>query len=384
MAITSFAPQKKSNFSNILIYVLALLGVGLLIYLGVNVLGNLGNLKGKAILSVSVLDGSAEVYLNGEMVGSTPYDSEEIKAGENTVRVKNEKTSYDVAINFMPNTEIVLNRDLGVSDVFSSGQNFWIEKADLGTVLSVISEPAGAKVYVDNTEVGSTPYSTGNLSDGEYDLRVEKAGFEAQTARIKIQKGFKLNSVVKLFPLPVPSTVSLLDGSDNLYDVFSSESLVSANAADWVNAVIYWNRTRGINLAGTGVNKDRVFDFFVDYAGRIYDVDGNDITGVTELGELERGAYLRKVSDGTGLTEAAKTTIESLGALGGAKATVKGTPNGWLNLRDEPSTSTGEILQRINEGETYTVLEESGSWVKLKVSSDVEGWVSSTYVDITE
>jgi len=384
MAITSFAPQKKSNFSNILIYVLALLGVGLLIYLGANVLGNIGNLRGKSVLSVSVLDGSGEVYLNGEMLGSTPYDSQDIKSGENTVRLKNERTSYDVALNFMPNSEVVLNRDLGVSDVFSSGQNFWIEKADLGTVLSIVSEPAGAKVFIDNTEVGSTPYSTGNLSDGEYEMRVEKAGYEAQTARVKIQKGFKLNAVVKQFPLPVPTTVSLLEGADSLYDVFSSEALVSANASNWVDAVIYWNRTRGINLAGTGVNKDRVFDYFVDYAGRIYDMDGNDITGITELGELQKGAYLRKVADGTGLTEAAKAAVETIGAVGGVKATVSGTPNGWLNLRDAPSTSTGAVLQRVNEGESFTVLEESGSWVKLKVSSEVEGWVSSTYVDIIE
>jgi uncharacterized protein YgiM (DUF1202 family) len=53
-------------------------------------------------------------------------------------------------------------------------------------------------------------------------------------------------------------------------------------------------------------------------------------------------------------------------------------------LRDAPSTSTGAVLQRVNEGESFTVLEESGSWVKLKVSSEVEGWVSSTYVDIIE
>lgn len=212
MAVTTYQPQKKSNLSAIGIYIFAFLGICVVIYLGIKVLGNLGSLRGKSVLSVSVLDGIAEVYLNNDYLGSTPYDSEDIKSGENKVRIKNEQMVYDVAINFMPNSEVVINRDLGVSDVFSSGQNFWIEKSTLGTVLGIVTEPAGAKVYVDNTEVGTTPYSTADLSDGEYELRVEKAGYEAQTARIKVQKGFKLNVVMKMFSLPTPMTVSLLEG----------------------------------------------------------------------------------------------------------------------------------------------------------------------------
>lgn len=381
MAVTTFQPQKNSNLPTIAIYVLALVGVGLLIYLGARVLTNVGSLRGKSVLSVSVLDGSGEVYLNGELLGTTPYDSDDIKAGENTLRIKNEQTTYDVSMNFLPNSEIVLNRDLGISDVFSSGQNFWIEKADLGTVLSVVSEPASAKVFIDNTEVGTTPYSTGDLSEGEYELRIEKAGSEAQTARIKIQKGFKLNVVMKLFPLSVPSTVSLLEGADALYDVHSGESLVTSNPENWVRSIIYWNRTRGINLAGTGVNKDIVFDYFVDYTGRVYDVNGLDITGTTDLGEVTKGAYLRRVSDGPGLTEAAKDAIANLGATTGLKAIILETGTGWLNLRAEPSLN-GEVLQRVNVGESFSVLEEIGTWTKLRVSADVEGWVSSTYVSI--
>jgi hypothetical protein len=381
MALTTYQPQKSSNLPTIAVYVLALLGVGLLVYLGINVLTNLGSLRGKSALSVSVLDGTAEVYLNGNYLGATPYDSDDVKSGENKVRVKNDQTSYDVAISFMPNSEIVLNRDLGVSDVFSSGQNFWIEKADLGTVLSIVSEPAGAKVFVDNTEIGTTPFSTANLSDGEYELRVEKPGFEAQTARIKIQKGFKLNVVMKMFPLPVPMTVSLLEGADNLYDVYSSDSLVTSDAPSWTRAVVYWNRTRGVNLSGAGVNKDLVFDYFIDYTGRVYDKEGNDITGITDMGEVTKGAYLRKVAEGPGLSEAAKTALESLKVVIGRKATIKPTGTGWLNVRSTPGLN-GEVLTKVNVGESFGILEEGTNWVKIRVSTDVEGWVSSTYVTI--
>lgn len=380
MAVTTFRPQKDTNFKTILMYVLAVVGIGLVIYFGINALMNTGALGGKSALSVSVLDGTADVYLNNKLLGKTPFDSKEIKTGENTVRVKNDTASYEVSINFLRNSEVVLNRDLGVSTTFSSGQNFWIEKGT-GAVLSVVSEPDGAKVFIDNTEVGATPYSADNLSEGEYEMRVEKAGYESQTARVKIQKGLKLNVVMKLFPLPVPSTVSLLEGSASLYDVHSSDSAVTSDPTSWAASVVYWNRTRGINLAGTGVNKETVFDYLIDYSGKLYDKAGKDITGKTDLGEVDKGAYLRRAPDGPGLSEAAKTELATLKLVAGKKATVLETGLGYLNVRSKPSLD-GEVLTKVNVGESYAVMEEGTGWVKIKVSDAIQGWVSSTYVKV--
>ena len=65
----------------------------------------------------------------------------------------------------------------------------------------------------------------------------------------------------------------------------------------------------------------------------------------------------------------------------GRKATIKQTGTGWLNVRSVPGLD-GEILAKAIVGDAYTVLEESTSWVKIRVSSDVEGWVSSTYITL--
>ncbi len=66
MAVPTFIPKKNTNISQVLIYIFAILGIGLLVYFGANVIKNFGNLKGKSGLSVSVLHGEAEVHLNGE------------------------------------------------------------------------------------------------------------------------------------------------------------------------------------------------------------------------------------------------------------------------------------------------------------------------------
>ncbi len=383
MAVPTFIPKKNTNISQVLIYIFAILGIGLLVYFGANVIKNFGNLKGKSGLSVSVLHGEAEVHLNGEFLGATPFESRDIKSGENKIKVKNSDVSYNVSLDFSPNSEIAMNRDLGISDVFSSGQNFWLKDSENDTVLSIISEPAGAKVFVDNTQLGTTPYSTNSLTKGEYDLRVEIVGYETQTARIKIQEGYLLNVALKMFPLPVPTKIDLLEGSTSLYDINSSDSIVNSNSEEWVKAIIYWNQTRGINLADTGMNKELMFDYFLDYSGNIFDKEGNKVTEEFSLEDFAKGAYLRRVSEGEGLTEAAREVLKTLDVVSGKQGTIKTTGTGWLNVRSEPGLN-GEILTKVDVGDVFAVLEEGTGWVKLKVSDTVEGWVSSTYVTVSE
>src|SRR3989344_2443376 len=263
-SVTALQYQNKPKAIKILVYVVLVVGMGLIVYFGGDVIKNLGNLRGKSALSITVLEGEAKVLLNNEEIGKTPLESQTIRSGENKVTVKGDAISYETSINFLPNTQVVINRDLGVSDVFSSGQDFWMEKSDGTAVLNVITEPSKASVYIDNTKGGETPYSPRTLIDREYDLRLEAAGYESQSARIKIQAGHKLSISVRLFPSPVPAKIALLEGADSLYDIYSANPAATANPATWVKAILYWNKIRGINLSGAGVNKDPVFDYFID------------------------------------------------------------------------------------------------------------------------
>ncbi|MFZ5424448.1 MAG: PEGA domain-containing protein [Patescibacteria group bacterium] len=395
--MTTIAPQvnKKSNLTSYLIYVVTAIGIVLLIFFGSKLISNFNKITGKAALMAEVYNGDAKVYLDDTYLADTPFDSSaqedtvEIKPGEHKVSVRNDTRNYDVTLNFLPSTQVVLNRDLGVSDVFSSGQNFWIEEADSGTVLSVIAEPNTAAVYIDSTRVGNAPYSSSDLTDGEYDLRVEAPGYESQTARIKVQKGYKLNVAIKLFPLPVPTKVELLPDSESLYNVAVNDNVVTADVNSWVKAVVYWNKTRGINLAGSGLNQDLVFDYFLTYDGSIYDKNGNKLDDLSKpdlLVATEKGAYLGRISDGTGLSEPAKSTLETLGGAlsGSTRVEVLQTGVGWLRVRGAPGLGGVEVT-KVNVGEVYEVLEVQNDWTKIKVSDLIEGWVSSQYVkEVTE
>lgn len=383
MTVPTIRPQKSIFSSPVFVYVLALVGAGIIVFLGINVINNFGSLKGKTALSVTVLDGEAEVYLNDDYLGTTPYESKDIRSGENKVTVKNDNILYEVNLNFQPNTEVFFERDLGVSDTFSSGQNFWLEKDDSESVLSIISDPSETTVYIDNTEVGKTPYSTDTLTEGEYDLRLEKVGYESQTSRTQIQSGYKLNVAAKLFPQVVSLKVDLLEDSENMYDVYSSNVAVSSNTARWVQAIIHWNKTRGVNLMGYGVNKELVFDFFLDYDGNLFDKNGNLFNadeGVELSGKI---AYLRLISDSVGLSTSAKVALENLSVVSGKKVKILPTGLGWLRVRAEPSIGSTEVT-KVNVGEEFLVLEERSGWAKIRISDDVVGWVSSTFVESVE
>jgi hypothetical protein len=153
--------------------------------------------------------------------------------------------------------------------------------------------------------------------------------------------------------------------------------------------VIYWNKTRGINLAGTGINKEPVFDYYLDYKGDIYNKDGElikDPADYEQLKNAERGAYLGRTSDGNGLSQAAKETLQNIGEIGtsGEKTvTIKQTGTGWLRVRDVAGLTGGEVA-RVDVGGSYKLLEEQEEWVKIMVSDTVQGWVSKTYVDISQ
>lgn len=393
MPISTLSNTNSKTASNVFFYIMTIAGLVAAIFFAFKLLSNLDSFKKKSALTVDVYNGTAEVFINGASVGKTPFSSREIQAGDNDVRVKSDSREYATQISFMPNDSKYIHNvgiftDLGTSDVFSSVQEFWFEKNRSGDSLKIVSDPANASVYIDNIEVGKTPYSSDKLSEGEYDLRLEYPGFETQTARINIKKGYTLNIRIKQFPTPAPALVNLLEGATNFYNVSLDNQLVTTDTQSWVNALVYWNKTRGLNIEGTGLNKELVFDYFIDYKGNLYSSAGVLITDpatTTALKDAKRGAYLGRISDGTGITESAKKAVFAINSagLGGKQATILNTGLGWLRVRNIAGLAGNEIA-KVNVGESFPVLEEKTGWVKIKVSDTVEGWVSADYVKLSE
>lgn len=392
MAVSTIRNDNKP-ISTVLIYFLGILGIALVVFFGGEVFKYLGGFGGKAGLTVEVVNEEAIVLINNKEVGKTPFESKNIKSGTNTVTVRGTSAQYQTTIKFLPSKKgqtfaVGMVRDLGISDVFSSGQEFWFDKDNPNDTLRIVSEPSGASVFIDGSEIGKTPFSSAAITTGDYELKISLDGYETQTTRLHIQKGYTLNGSIKLFPYPVPSVVVAFEGSAGLYDASSDNTALTSDTQSWVAGILYWNKTRGINIDSVGLNKEKIFDYFVDYNGNIFNSEGNLIQTKEEFDSLvdtRRGAYLGRKSDGEGITKEARDALNTLSALGLASktATILETPTGWLRVRSEASLNGTELTQ-VTSGSSYAVLEETTGWVKIKVSETVTGWVSSTYVTVSQ
>lgn len=392
MSISTIATKQKT-MPDYLLYIFGIIGIGLIVFFGGSIIKNLDKFKQKAGLNIAVLGESADVHINDKFMGKTPYSDEKVKPGTNKITIKRGDRQYQTSIDFLPNEGGVihyvgLDQDLGTSDTFSSGSEFWFEKDTSGNVLRVISDPSGAKVFIDNSEVGVTPFVSSNISDADYEIKISAEGYETQTSRITVKKGYTLNATFKMFPIPVPQKIVSSEGSKNLYEITPQANIESVTPQEWVKAVIYWNTSRGLNIEGTGENKDQYFDVFLSYKGDIFNKNGDPVVTKDELAAIRADSkigYLGRSTDTAGLTEEAKETLKTLlGTVSlGKQAKILSTPTGWLRVRSEPSLDGAEIT-KIDAGGTYPVLEEQSSWTKIRVSDTSEGWVSSDYVELVE
>ena len=67
--------------------------------------------------------------------------------------------------------------------------------------------------------------------------------------------------------------------------------------------------------------------------------------------------------------------------MAGKKIKILPTGTGWLRVRSAPGLSGAEVT-KVNVGEEFAMLEESGTWIKIRVDEQTEGWVSSTYIEV--
>ena len=125
-------------------------------------------------ISVSASVSGAQVYIDGELAGETPYEDAAIPIGQYAVTVK--KDGY-----------IDFNEDVRVRP----GQAVSL-RASLDLVppsLNVTSDVAGATVFVNRKYVGETPVLVPDLTPGEHQITVSAEGYDMHAETVTIGTG---------------------------------------------------------------------------------------------------------------------------------------------------------------------------------------------------
>lgn len=146
---------------------------------------------------------ASNVFINGEMVGKTPYEGtfEPQTISINLVPEESDKTyaSYTARVSLAAGIKTVVRREFGETEEASSGDIVSFEKdggKEAGLV--VVTEPDNTQVLIDGAPRGFSPYKSLNLAAGEHLVSVKSPGYVDRTMSVKTLEGYKLTIFAKL------------------------------------------------------------------------------------------------------------------------------------------------------------------------------------------
>jgi hypothetical protein len=196
--------MKKKIFLG-LVFICSLI---LIISLGSQLFTSMLNLEQKAGLKITSTP-EAVVYLNGMEVGKTPFQDENLSAGEYLVKLSVDNLNWQGRIKLTKGTVSIINRLLSAGIATSSGETLILEK---GTGVVIISSPSGSEVEVDGKIYGLTPISISNISSGEHNIILSHEGYLKRSFSVVLPLDLSLHinvdlamTEVKLENLPTPT-----------------------------------------------------------------------------------------------------------------------------------------------------------------------------------
>jgi uncharacterized protein YgiM (DUF1202 family) len=156
----------------------------------------------------------SDVYINGRVVGKTPY-SNTYGAGEIMLKMVPVSTepklvAYETKITLVAGIETIVRRVFGTSEETSSGDVISFDKIGAReTGLIVISIPENAQVSIDGLPQGFTPYKSTGISPAQHQITVKSPGYGDRIMTLKTLAGYRLSLFAKLAKLteikPIPT-----------------------------------------------------------------------------------------------------------------------------------------------------------------------------------
>ncbi len=134
-------------------------------------------------LEITSYPTEAEVYIDGAKKGFTPIRLEDILYGKHFVEVRKENfTTWSKEIDVEEYKILQIDAEL---------------LAKYCTI-DIVSNPDGAKVYLNNEEQGVTPIKIEKLDPGKYKLSIKKDGYALHEEEIETIKGETTNRKITL------------------------------------------------------------------------------------------------------------------------------------------------------------------------------------------
>lgn len=233
-----------------------------------------------------------------------------------------------------------------------------------------------ATVFLDDKQVGKTPYYDEKLKPGEYTVKLvpenESEGFATWTGKVKLN----------------PETLTVVNWQFGKSESASEGEILSLEALDETRtelAVLSTPNQAEVTVDSKSQGESPIL---------LKDTKAGDHEiRLTKEGYSERGVrakaianyrltvnmQLAKLETGSPSAET-KLPATSSATLKKGTVVVKETPTGWLRVREEPSLNASES-GRVNPGEEFPLMDEQEGWAKIEFQKGKTGWVSSQYIE---
>lgn len=257
---------------------------------------------------------------------------------------------------------------LVLASVFLGGCSLSPKKSGL----EIMSYPT-AKVFINNKEMGSTPYKNLDLKPGDNEVKLV-AGTREWKKTIDLQNN--INTVID-WQLGEDSSG---DSGYILYLEKTGDKKASllVNTTPDKTTIKIDGEVKGISPIKVNELNEGDRQLIISFPGyKDVNVFMKAIIGY----QLVVNAKLAEEKND--VSQIIETPIEAtssgdLNVAQSQKITIKETETGWLKVRESNSSSSKEIV-KVKPGESYVLLDEETDWYKIDLGSSNSGWISATY-----
>lgn len=145
---------------------------------------------------------SASIYLNGVIIGKTPFKGV-YKPGETLIKLvpdgDGKLLPFETKVTLLPGIQTLIRREFGATEDASSGDIISFDNtSSKDTSLIAISTPENAQISLDGVPRGFTPYKTSTISPAEHQITIKAPGYNDRIMTLKTLVGYRLTIFVKL------------------------------------------------------------------------------------------------------------------------------------------------------------------------------------------
>jgi len=280
-------------------------------------------------------------------------------------------------------------------------KNLFFKPSDAG--LKVDATPAGV-VYLDGKEVGRTPYESEKLSSGEKTVKIVPeqtfGNLSAWEIKVKLVSG-ALAVVKKDFAQDESQSSSYIITMESIADKKTSSLLIVSipdsavvkidNESKGFTPVSLDKLSQGdkaITLSAPGFIEKAINAKLYNGFKTILNVKLSQSVNEETTGEITPTPSLAVTTTPTPKITG-KITPTPTGKVtptipAKPYVEIKPTETGWLRVRAEASSKTGQVIGKVYPGKKYSLLDETTDWYKISFGTDKEGWISAAYATKVE